>query len=264
MESLIKNPIKLNEYETWLNNKSINPRTKRKIGKTNKMYRHLSELNINILYLNETIDNKDPISLNDFWIETENGKQIVHEDIDNLIFYKDSHNNIRCFEKESVEYMLGYNIKNHPITGEVLPEIIFKDIKSNTMIKEEDKSIYDLTLDVFQLFNNNSFFIDHTLFLNLDDDNLVKLYYEIKDFYKQNFTEEQKNNISNNIFILSKHQFDDKNLEEKQRYILENIKILLNVHIEEYKYMINYILIGGLSLVIPEIKHLYPDFSFAF
>jgi hypothetical protein len=114
------------------------------------------------------------------------------------------------------------------------------------------------------LFNNNSFFIDHTLFLNLDDDQLIRLYYEIKDFYKENFTEEQKNNISNNIFILSKHQLNDKNLEEKQRYILENIKILLNVQIEEYKYMINYILIGGLSLVIPEIKHLYPDFSFTF
>jgi len=28
--------------------------------------------------------------------------------------------------------------------------------------------------------------------------------------------------------------------------------------------MINYILVGGLTLVIPEVKESYPDFSFTF
>ena len=33
---------------------------------------------------------------------------------------------------------------------------------------------------------------------------------------------------------------------------------------EGLKYMINYIIVGALSLVIPEIKENYPDFCFSF
>jgi hypothetical protein len=256
--------IKLNEYQSWLKNKLVNPKTNRTIKENGKIYRYFDSLNINDLYIYETIDNKDPISLNDFWIEENNNKKIVYKNLNNLVFYKDSQNNIRCFEKETVEYMQGYNIKNHPITGELLPKSLFDNITSKKIVNDEDKTISEITFDVFQLFANNSFFIDYNLFLNLNDDKLLKFYSEIRDFYFENFTEEQKNNISNNIFKLKKTQFSSINKEKKQKYILENIKVLLNVENEQYKYMINYILIGGLTLVIPEVKELYPDFSFSF
>ena len=68
-------------------------------------------------------------------------------------------------------------------------------------IEEKEKTISELALDVFQLFSNISFFIDSNLFLDLDNQSLLKLYSEIKDFYCENFTEEQKNNISNNVFV---------------------------------------------------------------
>ena len=87
---------------------------------------------------------------------------------------------------------------------------------------------------------------------------------KFKDFYKQNFTDEQINIIGNNIFIMDESILKDKDLEFIQKYILDDMKKLLQVDIEEYKYMINYILIGGLSLVIKEIKDTYPDFSFSF
>jgi len=249
------NPIKLKEYENWLVNKSINPRTNRSIKKDGKIYRYFDKININALYLNETIDNKDPISLNELWIEKDSKKIIVYENINNLVFYRDSKNIIRCFEKESVEYMLGYNIKNHPVTGELLPENIFKNISSKKMTVEKEKTIPELALDVFQLFNNISFFIDSNLFLNLNESNLLKLYSEIKDFYNENFTEEQKNNISNSIFKLTKEGFSNISKEEKQKYILDSMKKLLSINNNEYKYMINYILVGGLTLVIPEVKN---------
>jgi hypothetical protein len=264
MIKLISNPIKLTEYENWLANKLINPRTNRSIKKDGKIYRYFNNLNINLLYLNETIDNKDPISLNEFWIEKDNNKKIVYENINDLVFYKDSQNIIRCFEKKSIEYMLGYNIKNHPVTGEKLPDYLFENISSKKIIEEKEKTISELALDVFQLFSNISFFIDSNLFLDLTNESLLKLYSEIKDFYGENFTEEQKNNISNNVFKLKKKEYTNIIREEKQRYILENMKILLSVNNEEYKYMINYILVGGLTLVIPKVKELYPDFSFVF
>jgi hypothetical protein len=42
------------------------------------------------------------------------------------------------------------------------------------------------------------------------------------------------------------------------------MKQLLECDKEEFKYMINYIILGALGIVIPKIKELYPDFSFSF
>jgi hypothetical protein len=257
-----KDPIKLCEYEKWLENKFINPRTKRIIKKNGVIYKYLDKINIKKLYLAETVDDKDIISLCDFWIIKDSVKYIVYENIDNLIFYKDSENHIRCFEKESVEYMLGYNIKKHPVTGELFPDDIFINIISKKLILEKEKTISELTLDVFQLFGNNSFFIDHNLFLELSKNNLLKLYFEISNLYKNNFSNEQRNEISNKVFILTINDIAIMSVNKIQKYILLNIKILLEYSNDKYKYMINYILIGGLSIVINEIRILYPSFSF--
>jgi hypothetical protein len=42
------------------------------------------------------------------------------------------------------------------------------------------------------------------------------------------------------------------------------MKMILKCEIEEYRYMINYIILGALGLFISEIKELHPDFSFNF
>ena len=57
---------------------------------------------------------------------------------------------------------------------------------------------------------------------------------------------------------------NDKDIKYIQNYLLNQIEILLTCPNENIKYMLNYIVVGGLSLVIPEIKEQYPDFCFAF
>ena len=42
------------------------------------------------------------------------------------------------------------------------------------------------------------------------------------------------------------------------------MKILLECPKEEYKFILLYILVGGLSIVIKEVKEQYPDLSFDF
>lgn len=259
---LDNNLIKL--YEIWSTNKNINPQTGRKIKCTSKIYKKYMNMNINELYLFESINDIDPISRNIFWIQEDNKKKIVYENLNNLIFYKDKNNKIRCFEKESVEFMKGYNIYHDPVTREELPQNIFNDILPNTVINEQDKTIDNIALDVFQLFTSISIFIDHKLFIKLEKNKLIKLYYEFSDFYIKNFTVEQRNIISNDVFKLSSVELNNYETDYIQKYILENMKILLNCSIEEYKFMINYILIAGLGLVIPAIAELYPQFSFTF
>jgi hypothetical protein len=42
------------------------------------------------------------------------------------------------------------------------------------------------------------------------------------------------------------------------------MNILLNIEKDELKYMANYIIVGALGIVIPEIREMYPDFCFSF
>lgn len=254
----------ITELESWQLNKLINPRTQKLIKPNGKLYNYLNNININKLYILSSIDDKDPISLNIFWIIEDNTKKIVYENIDNIIYYYDNNKLIRCFEKETIEYMKGYNINKHPITNEIIPEYVFNNINGTRIISETEKTIEELAFDVFQLFTYQSIFIDYYLFLELSQHKLIRLYYEIKDFYQENFSNENRNRISDKLFLLSKSKLNINTKEYIQRYILENIKILLECHIEEFKYLINYIIVGGLGIVIPQVNDDYPNFSYTF
>ena len=115
--------------------------------------------------------------------------------------------------------------------------------------------------------------------MELDKNQLLKLNYELADFWLQNFSNEQKNKITesvkqnllsseneNSIVILEKNnkELQEFSLEDIKKYLLNQIKLLLECNDEEFKYMINYIILGALGIVIPKIKELYPDFIFAF
>ena len=249
--------LNIAQYEQWIQNQNINPLTNKKIKLTGKIYRSYHQLNIQDLYIYECINEKDPISLNVFWTE-ENGKRIiVYKNVDNIIFYKDKNNKIRGLEKETIELMKGYKMTQDPVTKEELPLDIFNDITPKLQINEEDKSAYDLAFDVFQLLSNMSVFIDFTLFLELDKIKLLQFYYEIKDLYSKNLNKETKLLI-NKLFKLTKVEVEKLNINNIQTYLLSNIKKVLELN----NNLLSYILVGALSLVIPIIKELYPQYCF--
>lgn len=215
----------------------------------------------------ESIDDRDPISLNKFWVINNNNKEIVYplNDINNLIFYYESENILRCFEIESLRYLKTFNIFNHPITRNPIPLEIFENINIINIDKNE-LAIDMLALDVFQGLINSSIFIDYKLFLTLDKNELVKIYYELKDFWIHNFSQDERNIISQNNNILSKNYNVLKNMEfiDIQRYILNQMDLLINQDNYQYKNMITYIIVGALSSVIHEIRDDYYNFDFSF
>jgi hypothetical protein len=211
----------------------------------------------------ELIDNKDPISLTDFWIEENGEKKIVFplENINKLVFYYDHNKILRCFEKESLSYLKTINYYKHPITNDKIPKYVFKNIKQIKIIKTID----DLAFEIFQLLTKISIFIDYKLFMKLSKEQLIKFNYELKSFWNNNFTIEQRLEIYNNdnLFIY-KDNLKNKNIIKIQEYILNDMKILLLCENIKYKYMLNYIIIGALTIVIPEIKKMYSDIHFDF
>jgi hypothetical protein len=227
--------------------------------------RFLKPLKSNII---RSVDNIDPISLNVFWELKNEKKKVVYpkNEYKNLILYFDSMKLIRCFEKESLQYMKSYNVTKHPVTNEDLPSYLFDNIDMIDIeaLRENDK-IEDIAFSVFQYFSKISIFIDSEWFFKLEKDKLLRLNYEMKDFWLQNFSEEQRNDISNEaVFILSNDEIDKMELVSIQKYLLNQMKMILKCEKEEYRYMINYIILGALGLFITEIKELYPDFSFTF
>jgi len=256
--------------EIWNKNRNINPITGKKIKVNSKFYKQLLKEDYTykqIFKIDDTVDDKDPVTLNTFWIMKEGKKQIVYEgNIEDLIFYKDSHNFVRCFEKETLSYLKAHKITKNPITQEEIPKEILDSIEERNLDEDRNNlTIKEKALEIFQKFSKISIFIDSEWFLELAKDKLKKFYYEVSSFYKENFSHEQRKIISpENTLFRKDSDLNNMELEEIQLYILNEINILLDVQNEELKYMINYILIGALGFVIPEIRELYPDFSFSF
>ena len=303
MKDFQKNPPSINELMVWKRNQTKNPRNGKSLvlknGKFNGAHgileaRYKEIFSFDYDFLDST-DERDPVSLVKFYNIKKNGKkEFIYDNYKNLILYEEIDDTrnvdttycvdkplIRCFEKESLSYLKLYGIKKHPVSQIEIPSHVFDKV-SKAKLNKSELTIKDRALEVFQILTNISIFIDHKLYINLTKEELIKLNYEIKDFYEQNLSDEDRNliesnieysdedtdsqseSISNKLFSISSNTLKEKNLEFIQFYILDQIESLINCKIDHLKYMVNYIVLAGLSLVIDEVKELYENFAFNF
>ena len=254
------NNIDIYDIMTWSQNKTYNVITKRKI-KANTLKYKLFEKKYNEYFPNmysyiDSIEDRDPISLEIFWIEEKGIKKMIYKNLNDLYIYREN-NIVHCFELSSLQYMKQYNIYYHPITMDTLPQYIFDNITIN--IIEKQISIENKAKNIFNLLSNISIFIDSIHFLKLKDKMVDKLYYETYSFYQENIIEITKLEV--NTFNIKPCEFYKK--QNKYNIILDCYYQLLTTNIENIKYMVCYIIVGGLSTVIPVVKKLYPDISYS-
>jgi len=271
MASFKNNPININELMIWKRNPLINPRTNRKIIETNKIYKYISKKynshfpkGIDIF---DSTDERDPVSLNKFYmVDKNNQKTLVYQNIENLILYSETDTIVRCFEKESLQHLKTYNILLHPVSQKKIPDDILSSLDDIELPNKT--TVAEKALQVFQLFTNISIFIDYKHFLNLSRSKILKLNYELKEFYYQNISIDDRKKIDNNdgkqYFNYNNSYFDDKDNDYIKIYILTNIENILKYKEDDLKFMINYVILGGLSLVIDEVKEVYDDFNYSF
>lgn len=256
----------------WNIDRNINPKTNRKIKKEGPIYQSYLKKYVEI-FPNDInffdAENKEPISLNSIWILQDDKKKFVYPNYKNLILYKDENNIINCFEKNTINDFVTYNIKKHPVTFSKIPDYVFNMINYKKNIIE--KTIPQRTLEIFQIFVKISIFIDSEDFLNLNSIELDKLYYETSDFFIKNLNDSLINKIKDygdkekkHIFDFSTLEFNEFEFKKKQTILLDSFEILLTYENDQVKSMSYYIILGGLSLLIPKIKNSYPDFCFSF
>ena len=272
MESTFIKNLNITEIINWYYNKNINPRTKRKIKENGKIYEFLKN-KYETIFPNDInffqADYIDPISLTEIWVIRNDKKEFVYPHYENLVLYKDKNNFVNCFEKDTINYFIHHKINTHPVTSTEIPKEVLDIIEYKKIII--NKTIDEHALDVFQLFTSISVFLDHKEYIKLTDDKLNKLYYETFEFFHQNLPEnkieqikELGKEINLEIYKINCNNFNKKRFEEKQKYILDIFKFLLEFKDDDVKLMTYYIILGGLSLFIHKIKTDYPDFCFSF
>lgn len=249
----------------WISNPQVNPVTKRKIQKTGKVYSNfLNQYNEKIkVDLMNVIDNKDPISQQIFWVKNGDKKEWIFYDIDKLVFY-DCEDKIRCFTRESLQYLKKYKMFIHPITGNRIPEKIFSDIEEIIEIKEP--KLIEKSKITFQKLIHHSIFINSEDYDNLKKEDFSKLVYEMKSFYYENLDDDNRKIIDkkDGKELFKKSSEDFESLNKFKIYILENIDMMIDNSNDTLRIFVFYIIIGALGLVVPKIKEDYPDYSFNF
>jgi hypothetical protein len=281
------NPPTIKELNQWNQNKFINPRTGRKIKENSVIFRTLTifsrkssenfKKNINnynkknLMNHNklweELTDEEDPVSLIKFWEMRNNKKEWLNEvNKEEVIIYQED-NLVRGFHYETILGFYQNKIKKHPISGKEIPETVFNQMKiicqnKNIILEKKDdlENLNDLALRTFQLFNNLSIFINYEDYCNLNSHKLRILSNELKAFYLENLSFEQKNQVN----PLRKSVFTFTEYETSRRQILLDIKMLIENSNEQNKFLICYLILGGLVLVIPSLKETYPDLEFGF
>ena len=232
-----------------------------------------------------SFDNRDPISQDTIWYIEIDQKKISDDIPDYKLFSYFDKKNIICFNIESIQYMIKNNHFNHPITNDLISNDIIDRGKKMISILEEnnlidkieesnelsDEYIKNYSFSIFQKFNLISIFIDNNWFLELDTSELLKLSYELKDFYENNTT------IENRIEMMPEgkigfeysreklEEITDNNKLKIQKYLLDNINYVISTtENESLKILGHYIMIGGLAVVCKEIRERYPDFIYGF
>lgn len=262
---------KNNTILEWNNNKNINPYTGKTIKINGPTYKKLLKEYENYIINNSNENNienilkstedKDIISLNQIWDTINEERKIVYDNLDNLITYKDSNNHYHTFEKESIQYMKEYNINKHPITGTIIPQEVFD--KVNIKIPKNEKTNYELALDISQLLTHNSFYIDHNIFMKLNKNDLYKVYNEAYLFFNENIPKNIIDEIksNNDIFNITNIKFNSYK-KDKLKYLLKCFLSLLENTNESIRITSCYIIIASLSFVSDEIKNQYPYLNF--
>jgi len=231
----------------------------------------------------KSFDNKDPISQEDIWLVSEENVKTKSDEIpSHLLFsYLDSEKKIRCFNIESIITLIDSNNLKHPITGlEIDAKTVekakkmFLILKENNLIEEiqdtrsEEKKLSDYAFSVCQKFSLISIFVEHQWFLNLNEEDIDKLYYESSDFFLQNVSPENKKIMvppSGNAFTKTVKEFKQMNFIDKRKFILECInKVISSSEDEGMRNLGCYLMIGGLGVVCKEIRDKYPDFIYGF
>lgn len=260
MSYFLKYPITQNELLKWNDNKLVNPRTNRKIIENGSIYKYINKqynrLFSNKLSLLDVSNNEEPITLEEFY--DEKTKNIIVNQNEYIIYQEEESKRIQAFHFTSIIGFSKNKIYKHPLTQNIIPDNVFTqaiDIAKKLKYNITNKlNIEQLALKTFQYFNLLTIFIDHLEFIKITNNQCKKLRFELSSIFFHNLKEQQKQQFNKNTFFQKNTKEDILN---EIIYIMENVS-------DNDKIFVSYLILGGLVLVLPNLKKNYPFLEFDF
>ncbi|BCS83026.1 hypothetical protein QLL95_gp1097 [Cotonvirus japonicus] len=227
-------------------------------------------------------DEHDPITYDPIW-SWDNGKKVPAKINKYFMFsYTDNNGKIRCFTIFTIHDIINSGNYVHPVTTEKIPDIDIDRAKKLIEFYKQEIGLFSEQNDVsdefkqklrltklFNKFHVHSIYIEEDWLLSIDNSqNLSKIITETYKLIKNNL-------YSINPKLKTSNLFDNKEYhklpKKGSKSDLEKLKsIMIEYIIDQWEKLIEsadnpnnqvpiWILISGLSFVIPEIKQKFPN-----
>ena len=230
-------------------------------------------------YINPLLctNNRDIISLENIWIESNNKKKLDLEFDKELLFTYKFKNHIFGYNILSLEQLFKKRKYKDPLTNKKFTSsTILKIKKKIEYCKKYNYNFTNINLSNEQLINNkivnilkllekNNIYLQVEWLSKLNKRKLISLYLEYKNIinnYKQLYRTMYNNIINKNHFIYTNttlFSFDELKIKNIIFDIILNI--LNNEKSDKYQKMTTYIILSGFCIVSPTINRAYPNIS---
>lgn len=232
-------------------------------------------------------DEHDPVTMDPIWTWINGVKIPAAVNKYYLFSYEDSKQKIRCITIFTLYDMLQSNDYKHPITMEEIPKEAIDRAKElidiystkiglfnqdETNLSAEFKLKNRIT-KLFKQFHIHSIYLEESWFTSITDENqLYKIITETEKLVSNNI--KSINPDLHNFKIFQKKQImkskkkgkmskmsndEDDNLIMLQEYIVSEWEKLISAADNSQNQIPIWILVSGLSFVVPEIKQKYPN-----
>lgn len=224
-------------------------------------------------------DDQDPVTLDPIWIRNEKHEKIPASVNKYYLFsYIDSKDKIRCLTIFTIYNMINNDNYIHPITMEPIPEkdilrakkLIFLYSTKIGLFKEDDScrssefKLKNRIIQLFKKFEIHNIYLEDKWFTSVTNKkNLYKIIKETRELIKNNIKSINPHITSLPIF-LDLPINPNRTYIEIQQYIVEQWEKLIEASDTPQNQIPIWILVSGLSFVVPEIKQKFPDLEIIF
>lgn len=218
-------------------------------------------------------DRYDPISMDEFWCQSENGKRIPGNISKYYLFsYYDEQKKLRCLTVFTMNNLLKDSNDQivHPNTMEVIPNDVIERAKKLINLYQDRLNLFDATYgeqtpeqilknrmsQLFAMFHCHSIYLEEDWLLNINTvTSLKKIIDETRGFVSNNIKSIKPHMKSHNLFNTNK----TKDIFKLKEYIVSQWFELIKLADNPDNQIPIWIIAAGLSVVVPDVKTKFPS-----
>lgn len=225
-------------------------------------------------------DQYDPITMDPIWMIVDRRKVASSVNKYFLFSYRDSQNKVRCFTIFTMQEMIKSGELSHPVIMEPIPEesiqrakelIDLYSTKLGLFQNVDEKFLtpqYKLRnrlINLFKRFHVHSIYLEEKWLLDINTwDKLDSIVTKTDNLVRHNLNLPANCHIFRSKMPRPSSSYNDDNLIDYKMFIVTEWEKLINTCQSPQDQVPIWILVSGLSFVVPEIKQKFPNLQVMF